>query len=58
MHTIRLTIHLRWWFKYYLYGLVAAAYLSGKAPDPAKVARVISRAVVVRVKPVRCVIAA
>jgi len=53
MHTIRLTISLRWWFRLYLYGLITAAYLSGRTPDPAKVQRVVSRAVVVRFKTVR-----
>lgn len=53
MQTLRLTVHLRWWFRLYLYGLVTVAYLSGRTPDPAKVQRMVSRAVVVRVRAVR-----
>lgn len=58
MHTIRIRISLRWWFKPYLWGLATVAYLTGRTPDWGKVERVVSRAVVVKVQPVRFALAA
>lgn len=58
MQTVRLHIHLRWWFRFYLHGLVTVAYLSGKAPDPDMVKRVVERAVVVKAEVVRFALAA
>ena len=56
MHYLRCTVHLRWWFKLYLWGLITTAYVSGRTPDPEKVGKVVRRAVVVRVVPVRFVV--
>lgn len=43
-----LRIGLRWWFHPYLRALVFFAQLTGARPDPVKLERLVSRAVVVR----------
>lgn len=42
-----LQLRARWWLRPYLRALVLCAWLSGRTPDPDKLARVLSRAVVV-----------
>lgn len=43
-----LRVRLRWWFRPYLRALVCFAQLTGASPDPVKLARLVSRALVVR----------
>lgn len=53
MQTIRLSMRYAWWLRYYLYGLVTVAVLTRKQPDWDKVARVMAKAVRIKVEPVR-----
>ncbi|WP_399696585.1 hypothetical protein [Xenophilus sp.] len=45
---IRLHVSLAWWLKWWLYGLMTAAILSGAKPDQAKVTRMILKAIRIR----------
>lgn len=44
-------IHVAWWWRWYAYGLIATAWLTGLAPDAEKVARMYMRAMSFRCEP-------
>lgn len=43
--TFDIQVRLAWWFDWYLKGLLLFCYLFGTAPDPARVERMVYRAV-------------
>lgn len=53
-----LVIKLRWWLRLYLAAVLGMAKLTGMEPDMAKVEWWIKRGLVLRVMPVRVVLAA
>lgn len=46
---MRITVSLAWWWQPYLYGIACMVFLTGMQPDMEKVARVIRRAIRVKV---------
>lgn len=42
-------VHMRWWFKPYLWGVATVAMLTGREPDWDRVGRVSTKATKVRV---------
>lgn len=48
-HTVKLSIRVAWWVRWYLAGVAIAARLTGATPDMAKVERWIRRGLSARV---------
>lgn len=48
--SVRVSVRLRWWLKAYLYAVGGWSLLTGLEPDMAKVARMVKRGTVARVR--------
>lgn len=48
MANITISLRLRWWLRYYLYGVMLTAWMTGRQPDPEKLGYWVAKGVKVR----------